>query len=228
MNQEVHIHLEKLKSELSKLEPAVKHLQKADENATALVSALSNIHKEFAKHLEKIEKSLNDSNEKHQKLLTKEVQDASNKLKDVGNSIGSAFSKSEKNVKNLLEEYSFLSSETVKLVEKIDGIEFPKRLDKIDVTISSIVLGLQKNDLNQTKLDSGVQTTQQKVNDLSSNVKADIDFLRSLILAKIELLDELFYKNITAVQKQLIYQKILFISIAVLNVIIMALLLIKK
>ena len=54
MNQEIHTHLEKLKSELSKLEPAVKHLQKADENATALVSSLNNIHREFANHLEKM------------------------------------------------------------------------------------------------------------------------------------------------------------------------------
>ena len=45
MNQDIHSHLEKLKVELNKLEPAVRHLQKADENATALFSAVSTIQK---------------------------------------------------------------------------------------------------------------------------------------------------------------------------------------
>ena len=43
MSQDIHTHLEKLKAELEKLEPAVKHLQKADENATVLIASLTNI-----------------------------------------------------------------------------------------------------------------------------------------------------------------------------------------
>jgi len=37
MNQDIHSHLEKLKTELNKLEPAVKHLQDADKNTTSLI-----------------------------------------------------------------------------------------------------------------------------------------------------------------------------------------------
>lgn len=36
MNQDIHTHLEKLKTELNKLEPAVTHLQKADETVKSL------------------------------------------------------------------------------------------------------------------------------------------------------------------------------------------------
>ncbi len=43
MSQDIHTHLEKLKTELNKLEPAVKHLQDADKNTATLISLVNKL-----------------------------------------------------------------------------------------------------------------------------------------------------------------------------------------
>lgn len=172
MNQDIHSHLEKLKVELNKLEPAVKHLQKADENATALISAVSTIHKEYSKHLQAIEKLLVDSNKDHHKQISKDIQDSTAKLNDLGEKITKSFKSVEKEVKDLLDEYKFLSSETEKLVNKIDKVDFPTRLDKLDSTVSSI---------NQ-----GLQNTQQRLGDIERNIKDDLTAKQKELNSRIE------------------------------------------
>lgn len=172
MNQDIHSHLEKLKVELNKLEPAVRHLQKADENATALFSAVSTIQKEYSKHLQAIEKLLVDSNKDHHKQISKDIQDSTTKLNDLGEKITKSFKSVEKEVKDLLDEYKFLSSETEKLVNKIDKVDFPTRLDKLDATVSSI---------NQ-----GLQNTQQRLGDIERNIKDDLTAKQKELTSKIE------------------------------------------
>lgn len=172
MNQDIHTHLEKLKTELNKLEPAVKHLQKADENATALISSLSNFHKEFSKHLQNIEKSLSDANEKHQKQLTKEIQESTKKINDATELLSKSNSAFEKQIKYLLSEYSGLGDATAALIKKIESVDFPKRFDKLDATVSSI---------NQ-----GLQNTQTRIGDLERNIKDDLQTKTKDVILKVE------------------------------------------
>ncbi|MBC8488719.1 MAG: hypothetical protein H8D45_22060 [Bacteroidetes bacterium] len=172
MNQDIHSHLEKLKTELDKLEPAVKHLQKADENATALVNTFTNIHKEFTKHLQNIEKSLSDANEKHQKQITKEIQESTKKINDATEQLSKSNSAFEKQIKALLSGYSELSESASRLIKKIDSIDFPSRLDKLDATVSSI---------NQ-----GLQNTQTRIGDLERNLKDDIQAKTKDVTSKID------------------------------------------
>ena len=90
MNQDIHSHLEKLKVELNKLEPNVRHLQKADENATAnLFSAVSTIQKSIQNTYKAIEKLLVDSNKDHHKQISKDIQDSTTKLNDLGEKLQS-------------------------------------------------------------------------------------------------------------------------------------------
>ncbi len=190
MNQDIHSHLEKLKVELNKLEPAVKHLQKADEDATALISAVSTIHKEYAKHLQAIEKLLVDSNKDHHKQISKDIQDSTTKLNDLGEKITKSFKSVEKEVKDLLDEYKFLSSETEKLVNKIDKIDFPTRLDKLDATVSSI---------NQ-----GLQNTQQRLGDIERNIKDDMSAKQKELTSKIESAENATKQQIENSEKEFI------------------------
>lgn len=190
MNQDIHSHLEKLKVELNKLEPAVKHLQKADENATALISAVSTIHKEYSKHLQAIEKLLVDSNKDHHKQISKDIQDSTTKLNDLGEKITKSFKSVEKEVKDLLDEYKFLSSETEKLVNKIDKIDFPTRLDKLDATVSSI---------NQ-----GLQNTQQRLGDIERNIKDDMSAKQKELTSKIESAENATKQQIENSEKEFI------------------------
>lgn len=188
MNQDIHSHLEKLKVELNKLEPAVKHLQKADENATALISAVSTIHKEYSKHLQAIEKLLVDSNKDHHKQISKDIQDSTTKLNDLGEKITKSFKSVEKEVKDLLDEYKFLSSETEKLVNKIDKVDFPTRLDKLDATVSSI---------NQ-----GLQNTQQRLGDIERNIKDDLTAKQKELTSRIESAENATKQRIDNLEKE--------------------------
>jgi len=190
MNQDIHSHLEKLKVELNKLEPAVKHLQKADENATALISAVSTIHKEYSKHLQAIEKLLVDSNKDHHRQISKDIQESTTKLNDLGEKITKSFKSVEKEVKDLLDEYKFLSSETEKLVNKIDKVDFPTRLDKLDATVSSI---------NQ-----GLQNTQQRLGDIERNIKDDLTAKQKELTSRIESAENATKQRIDNSEKEFI------------------------
>ncbi|MEI8224679.1 MAG: hypothetical protein WCG82_02005 [Bacteroidota bacterium] len=172
MNQDIHSHLEKLKTELDKLEPAVKHLQKADENATALMTTLSNIHKEFSKHLQNIEKALSDANEKHQKQVNKEIQESTKKINDATEQLSKSNSAFEKQIKAVLSGYSDLGESASRLIKKIESIDFPSRLDKLDATVSSI---------NQ-----GLQNIQTRIGDLERNLKDDIQAKTKEITSRID------------------------------------------
>lgn len=172
MNQDIHSHLEKLKTELNKLEPAVRHLQKADENATALILTLSNIHKEFSKHLENIEKSVSEANKQHQEQLRKNIQESINQINIAAAQLAKSNSEFEIQIKKLLREYDKLGASTTILIKEIDKIDFPFRLDKLDATVSSI---------NQ-----GLQNTQTRIGDLERNVKDDIQAKSKEILSKAE------------------------------------------
>lgn len=187
MSQDIHTHLEKLKTELNKLEPAVKHLQKADENATALISSLTNIHKEFSKHLQSIEKSLSDANEKHQNQLTKEIQESTKKINDATELLSKSNSTFEKQIKNLLSEYSGLGNATAALIKKIESVDFPIRFDKLDATVSSI---------NQ-----GLQNTQTRIGDLERNIKDDLQAKTKDVILKVESTENNLKQQIASLEK---------------------------
>lgn len=121
MNQDIHSHLEKLKTELNKLEPAVKHLQDADKNTTSLI-------------------------------------ELADKLTLLANSV--------------LQLHEDLIKSNEKLIAKIDKVDFPTRLDKIDATVSAI---------NQ-----GLQNTQTRIGDLERNLKDDIHAKTKEVTSKID------------------------------------------
>jgi uncharacterized phage infection (PIP) family protein YhgE len=187
MSQDIHKHLEKLKTELEKLEPAVKHLQKADENATALLITLTNIHKEFTKHLQNIEKALLDANEKHQKQLTTEIWESTKKMSDATEQLSKSNSSFEKQIRVLLSEYFGLRESTLRLIKKIESIDFPARFDKLDVTVSSI---------NQ-----GLLNTQQRLGELERNIKDDLQAKTKDVISKVDSLDSNLKQRIENFEK---------------------------
>ena len=178
MNQDIHSHLEKLKTELNKLEPAVMHLQKADENATALIASLANIHKEYTKHLQNIEKSLSDANDKYQKQLTREIQDSTKKVTDAAEQLSKSNTTFEKQIKTILMGYEELAQAATKLIEKIDRVDFPTRLDKLDVSVSSINQGLQNTQMKLENLDKEMKDNMKvKFKSVKQQIKINTIFI---------------------------------------------------
>lgn len=138
MSDNIHTQLEKLKTELSKLEPAVIHLQKADE-------------------------------------AVKEIQSIVVKLIPL--------------IDELRQENNKLTASNTKLIEKIDKVDFPSRLDKVDATVSSI---------NQ-----GLQNTQSRLGDLERNIKDDNIAKTKEIVSSVDQV-----KNLTKQLSESIFQSI--------------------
>jgi len=171
MNQDIHTHLEKLKTELSKLEPAIMHLQKADENATALISTLYNIQEEYSKHLQNIEQALIRANEDYQKHLIKVIEASTLKITGASELLLQSNLSFENQIREFLSGYEVLVSAVSNLIDKIDKVDFPSRLDKLDSTVSSI---------NQ-----GLQNTQMRIGDLERNLKDDIQARAKELFSKV-------------------------------------------
>lgn len=176
MNKDIHTHLEKLKNELDKLSPAIAHLQLADENTTALVSAVKKINGEYAVHLKRIEETIKALNDQHHKSIEKEISDSVAKLNKSSDSIDESYRNFEKLITSLANEYRSIADATNRLIEKIDKIDFPTRLDKVDATVSSI---------NQ-----GLQNVQQRMGDLERNIKDDIQAKAITLDNRIERIDQ--------------------------------------
>ncbi len=163
MSQDIHTHLEKLKTELNKLEPAVKHLQDADRNTATLISLV-----------DKLTLLVNSVLQIHENLIN--------------------------------------ANET--LIDKVDKVDFPIRLDKIDATVSAI--------------NHGLQNTQTRIGDLERNLKDDIQAKTKDVTSKIEASENSLKKRIdnfektvtTQFEKQLKNNKfleiLLFVSIGLI------------
>jgi predicted nucleic acid-binding Zn-ribbon protein len=219
MSQDIHTHLEKLKAELEKLEPAVKHLQKADENATVLIASLTNIHKEFTKHLQNIEKSLADANEKHQKQLTKEIQEATKKVNDASEQLTKSNASFELQIKTLISKYASLGDATAELVRTIDTIDFPRRLEKLSDDAQLIYRSVQATQTNLANLE------RKLTGEILSKTKelfSKLDFIKNSLDQKLESIDELLKTQFEKQSKENKLLKILlFVSIG-MSVIIIA------
>jgi ABC-type transporter Mla subunit MlaD len=201
MNQDIHTHLEKLKGELEKLSPAIQHLQKADENTSAVVTAAKNLHKEYAAHLQKIEELMVATNRDHQKEISKTIGESVKKMDDATNSFGKIQGEFETTVKLFIDKYKRLADSATHLVKTIEGVDFPNRLEKIDTTVSSI---------NQ-----GLQNVQQRVGDTERNLKDDLQAKSKEMTGKIEGSEKEIKQQLGAVQKENQLLKILlFVALA--------------
>jgi len=228
MNQDIHSHLEKLKVELSKLEPAIKHLQNADENATALITSLTNVHKEFSKHLQGVENSLSAANEKHQKQLTQEIREAVKKITDITEQLSKSNSAFEKQVKVVLSTYSELSESASRLIKRIEIVDFPSQFFKLESALSSRNQELEKtqqrfgvfernikDDLieKQKQLIAKIETTNnmtdQRINDSEKESIARIETAENIISQRIDHSEKEFEKMFEKISKENTFMKIL-------------------
>lgn len=201
MNQDIHTHLEKLKGELDKLSPAIQHLQKADENTSAVVAAAKNLHKEYGAHLQKIEELLVVTNKDHQKEVSKTIGESVKKMDEATSSFGEIQAEFDKTVKLFIDKYKRLADSATYLVKTIEGIDFPNRLEKIDTTVSSI---------NQ-----GLQNVQQRLGDTERNLKDDLQAKSKDIIGKLDASEKEVKQQLGAVQKENQLLKILlFVSLA--------------
>ena len=198
MNKDIHTYLEKLKNELDKLSPAIVHLQQADQDTIALVSAAKRINREYADHLKRIEESLSELNKQHHKSIENEIGQSVAKLNQSSDSIEGSYGNFKKLTTSLTTEYRSIADATTMLIEKIEKIDFPIRLEKVDATVSSI---------NQ-----GLQNVQQRLGDLERSIKDDLKAKTIVLTRQIDKIDKSIAARMDSIHKENKIMKFMLIA----------------
>ncbi|EDN66345.1 hypothetical protein BGP_3077 [Beggiatoa sp. PS] len=164
MNLSIHDELAKLQNELTTLEQAVKHISKAEQISTSVIKTTEAVQKNYAIHL----KNLLDLLEKSVSHLQQELKNKLEKFDTDSEKILTAYQTQINEISKILDSYSDLVSRTQHFLDKLNKIDFPMRLDKLDLTISGI---------NQSVLNAlmRVETLERNVKDENKNLLVQIE-----------------------------------------------------
>jgi uncharacterized phage infection (PIP) family protein YhgE len=127
--------LESLHRQLEKLEPAIKHVEIAQE-VTQTVKTIPGKHIEFIEDMKT--QSLQHKNE-----LTKLFRDQINELITEHTNLSKVTKEILSNVQVELEAITRLKGEIKTFHGKVEGIRFPERLDKLDANVAGLMAAVQ-------------------------------------------------------------------------------------
>lgn len=105
----------------------------------------------------------------------KHIEDAKRLSKDItenGQELQAKYKEQLQEVKDLTTQYQELVGRAEKLIDKIDKVDFPTRLDKLDASVTGI---------NQ-----GLQNTQGKLENIGRDLKDEIKEMKTNLTTKIE------------------------------------------
>jgi hypothetical protein len=134
-SNEVISALNKLHSELDRLEPALKHVETAMQ-VTNVVKEIPTKHLELMSVLSELDKAFKGE---LVKLLAKEIEVIKKSNSEVTDNVSVLLEKLE----GSLAKTDSLNSQIELFHNKVEKINFPERLDKIDSTVAGINIGLQ-------------------------------------------------------------------------------------
>jgi chromosome segregation ATPase len=158
-SEEVVNKLSELQSELDRIASAVRQLDKAADTVIDTSKLLDEIPT-FVNELRELETSLmNNLLSEHKKKIDSTA--------DMLDSLKNELEKKDKNIAEGLENSKKVQSEVSALANKIDKVDFPSRLDKIDNQISAINIGIGNT---QSALQSGQEKTEKLLSSFSEEL----------------------------------------------------------
>lgn len=134
-SQEVLSALHDLHKELEKLEPAIRHIETA-ELVTRTVKDIPEKHQKLLEEIKREDKA-------HKQELKALFQEQVNSMVQDVNRVIESNDSIQTNIRHQLGAIEKLRSGIQTLYEKIDRINFPQRLDKLDATVSGIMTAVQ-------------------------------------------------------------------------------------
>jgi hypothetical protein len=152
--------LEALRQELDKLEPAIKHVETAQQ-VTETVKNIPQKHVELLKEVKQ-----NDSKHKDElkELFSKELTFITSENKSLAKNNEDI----QKLIKVDLEIISKLKETVSLFLDRVDRVNFPERLDKIDANIAGIMAAIQSV---QSRLDGLERNISDRLKDTMEHQK---------------------------------------------------------
>lgn len=159
-SEEVVHKLSELQSELDRIASAVRQIDKAAETVIDTSKLLDEIPK-LVSELRELETSLmNDLLSEHKKKIDSTA--------DVLHSLKTQLEEKDKSIADSLDNSKKIQKEVSSLAQKIDQVDFPNRLDKIDNQISSIGIGVGNT---QSALHSSQEKTEKRLSVLNEELQ---------------------------------------------------------
>lgn len=163
-SQQVLTALESLHKELEKLEPAIKHVETAVEVTRIVkeipqkhISLLAEIKSEDDRHKEELKKIFS----KELSLLVNENRELQKTTLEI-----------QKQVQLELEALAVLKDKSQAFHDKLERINFPERLDKVDANVAGIMAAVQSI---QSRLDIVERNLSDRLKELQSEIKESHD-----------------------------------------------------
>ena len=181
-SKEVLSALETLHRELEKLEPAIKHVETAQQ-ITETVKGIPQKHLELMSEVKS-----NDVRHKDdlKNLFAKELAG----LTEENKKLQKATTEIQQNVKAEQEALSKLKNTIQEFHERVVKINFPERLDKLDANIAGIMAGIQSV---QTRMDNIERNITDRLKDLSdyqketrSGLLTSLEQIKLAVLSSVE------------------------------------------
>jgi hypothetical protein len=182
---ELNIELIKLQDELSKLESAVSHINKAEKISSTVIESAKQVQNNFADKLNEVISYYHLYLDKLKNSTEDNVTELSKTLLKLADEI------------NLItRDYTKLSESTLILSEKIESINFPLHLNHLEI----------KTDEIKSMLADTVLTQEAANSDLKHNVNKELDnFLAKQyeLSTEVQKLSSSFTKNTTKISKEI-------------------------
>lgn len=170
-SQQVLNALETLHRELEKLEPAIKHVETAQQ-VTQMVKDIPQKHLDLLKEVKE-----NDVKHKEElkDIFTKEISEITIENKKLARTTGEI----QEQVKKEQEALAKLKDTVQSFHERVEKINFPERLDKLDANVAGIMAAIQSV---QSRLDNIERNLSDRIKDLAEYQKES----RIMVLLSLE------------------------------------------
>lgn len=166
MEEQINLELVKLQEELINLSDAVSQIDKAKESASATVEAVREIQRDYSDTLKSLNQKYEDFLDSIKEKADKEIGEISRTHLEHINEVGS-----------LMQQYKSLAEASARLPEQIEDVDFPVRLDKIDISISDVNRGFLNTQKLVDNLQNGIKLQLKKNMELENKVdKQNIKF----------------------------------------------------
>lgn len=143
VSKEVFNALENLEHELSKLEPAIKHV----ETALLITETVKGIPQKHVQLLNEVK----DNDDRHKSELKELFEKELTGITDENRRLSNITSEILKMAENELEALDKLKNTIKSFHDRVEGINFPEKLDKLDANVAGIMAAIQSV---QSRLDS--------------------------------------------------------------------------
>lgn len=169
-SQQVINALESLHKELEKLEPAIKHVESA-QLVTQIVKEIPQKHINLLAEIKS-----DDSRHKGElkEIFTKDLS----LIADENHKLEKTTSEIQKQVKLEQDALAALKDKIQAFHDKVERINFPERLDKVDANVAGIMAAVQSI---QSRLDTVERNLSDKLKEIRSEVKETRDDINSKV-----------------------------------------------